>query len=89
LKAEYLRIPVAVGGPLKAENLLVICFRAYCMSGKIDFSLKMRKIYARNISRETRGKHLARLTLNPPLLLSLTQLSFAVMSASTLLHMKL
>jgi len=33
LKAKYLHITVSAGGPLKAENLLMICFVAQYMSG--------------------------------------------------------
>jgi len=33
LKAKYVHITVSVGGPLKAENLLMICFAAHYMSG--------------------------------------------------------
>ena len=75
LKANYLHITVPVGGLLKAEYLLMICFAVHIIVNN-KFFTKIRKIRTRNTSRRApktgraRGKCLARLLVNTPLHLS-------------------
>jgi len=83
LKVECLHLTVAAGAPSEGGLLNYDLLRKILYERIIVFSLKMRKIYARNTSRARGGpntgerdKCLARLPLNTRLLTLLTSISY-------------
>jgi len=69
LKAEYLHIAVAPGGPFEDDVIRKTLYERI-----INFSPKMRNVYARNTLRGARGKCVVCLPLNTPLYITLTMI---------------